>query len=163
MDAIAAAARYRPATSPPPSNAANSVSPTSRTVCSVSGSSRRLGTAEASTACCSSPRRASSASASSSTPADASPAGDVTTSTRSTPGAPPGPIATSMTVIALARRYPVQPAPAPQLVIFHHLAPICPAEVGQVKGAGKNRAMNTASVSTLLNTPLRRAPGTDRC
>ena len=97
--ATAAAARYRPATSPVPSSPANSTWPTSRTGCSVSGSTRRLGTAEASTACCSSPRRASSASASSSTVADASPAGDATTSTRNIPGAPPGPIATSMTVI----------------------------------------------------------------
>ena len=51
--ATAAAARYRPATSPVPSSPANSACPASRTGCSVSGSSRRLGTAEASTACCS--------------------------------------------------------------------------------------------------------------
>ena len=116
--ATAAAARYRPATSPDPSSPANSSSPTSRTGCSVSGSTRRLGTAEASTACCNSPRRASSASASIPTVADASPAGDATTSTRNIPGAPPYPIATSMTVTTSARLYPVQPAPSPRLVIF---------------------------------------------
>jgi hypothetical protein len=97
MAAAAAEARYRPATSPVPSSSANSAWPISRTSFSVSGSTRRLGTAEASTACCSNPRRASSASASSWTVAEASPAGDATTSTWNIPGAPPGPIATSKT------------------------------------------------------------------
>jgi hypothetical protein len=107
--ATAAVARYRPATSPVPSSPANSTCPAFRTGCSVSGSTRRLGTAEASTACCSCSRCASSASASSSTVADASPAGDVTTSTLNAPGAPPGPIATSMTVTTLTRPYPAYP------------------------------------------------------
>ena len=109
MAANAAAARYRPATSPVPSSPANSTWPTSRTGCSVSGSTRRTGTAEASTACCSRPRRASSESASSSTAADASPASDATTSTLNVPGAPPGPIATSMTVATISE---LSPTPA---------------------------------------------------
>jgi len=138
--AIAALARYRPATSPVPSSPANSAWPTSRTGCSVCGSTRRLGTAEASTACCSSPRRASSASASSSTVADTSPAGEATTSTRNIPGAPPGPIAISMAVTTCACPYPAQPASSPQLVIYH-LALICPADAGP----GRNRAVTTAT------------------
>ena len=134
--ATAAAARYRPATSPVPSSPANSTCPASRTGCSVSGSTRRLDTAEASTAACSSPRCSSSDSASSSAVADASPAGDATTSTLNSPGAPPGPIATSMTVMTSACPYPVQPAPSPQSVIFPPPRPDLPGDAGP----GRNRA-----------------------
>ena len=59
----------------------------------------RVRTDEASTSCCSSPRRAIRDPASSPAVADGCPAGESMTSTRNFPGTPPGPIATSMTAI----------------------------------------------------------------
>jgi hypothetical protein len=49
---------------------------------------------------------------------------DTTTSMRNIPGAPPGPIATSMTVITPARTGSARPAP--QLVTFPPLRPDLP-------------------------------------